>query len=301
MKNLHLVIVTFNRLNLLKVTLPELIDNVADCVDCIHLINNNSTDGTKEFVELLAAKNQVLIVHNLPKNIGGAGGFEFGMRVAYDTGAEWIGLMDDDVRLAEDCLTALKRYSSAYDALIAVREDINGNLQEFAAVEYNLRNPFFLNPNRCNVNRRYGIRANCPDVFPVESAAFEGFFVSRKVVEKIGFPNPDFFIYSDDFDYCIRLKRAGFEIGAVRDARLTRLLPYRSAKFDSWKSYYIWRNFFVIHFTYGENVFVRMKPFAISVVLWFRNFFVKEKIDVFRIISDARTISKNQKANCRRN
>ena len=55
---------------------------------------------------------------------------------------------------------------------------------------------------------------------------------------------------------------------AVRDAVLVRQLDFdQQHDARSWKGYYMYRNLFVVHLRYGENVLVRLKPYAIAPVV----------------------------------
>ena len=74
-------------------------------IDEIIVVNNDSTDGTAEW---LSTVEGVSIIHQ--GNVGGAGGFHTGVRTCYERGADWIWMMDDDVFPQEDCLENLLRY-----------------------------------------------------------------------------------------------------------------------------------------------------------------------------------------------
>ena len=43
-------------------------------------------------------------------NLGGAGGFSVGVKVAYDLGAEWFWVMDDDVAVLPDGIEKLAKW-----------------------------------------------------------------------------------------------------------------------------------------------------------------------------------------------
>ena len=87
--------------------------------------------------------------------------------------------------------------------------------------------------------------------------------VRREVVDAIGLPDASFFIFYDDVDFALRARRAGFRIWAVRDAVLVRQLDFdQQHALDTWKGFYMYRNLFVVHFRYGENALVRLKPYA---------------------------------------
>jgi rhamnopyranosyl-N-acetylglucosaminyl-diphospho-decaprenol beta-1,3/1,4-galactofuranosyltransferase len=256
------VIVTYNRADLLE----RCLDGLAALErrpDAVYVVDNASTDRTGE---VLAARTD-LPVHPLrsAENLGGAGGFHLGVRAAYDGGFDRIWLMDDDVVPAPGCLGVLMAHPGP--ALMAVREDRAGRLCEKAATEFDLRNPLAIRPKRESVEERYRTRAAMPAEVPIENVAFEGFMVHRRVVEAIGLPDPSFFIFYDDVDYAVRARRAGFPVVAVRDAVLVRQLDFdQQHDMRSWKGFYMYRNLFVVHLRYGENVLVRWKPYLIALV-----------------------------------
>ncbi len=103
---------------------------------------------------------------------------------------------------------------------------------------------------------------------PLQNVAFEGFMVSREVVSRVGLPDPGFFIFYDDVDYAVRIRRAGFPIVGVRDAILVRQLDFdQQHDMRSWKGYFMYRNLFVVHQRYGENALVRLKPLLITLAV----------------------------------
>src|SRR5947209_6687626 len=97
------VVVTFNRKALLEQNLAAL-DASKPKPDHVLVIDNASTDGTPEMVR---EKFPWADLRTLPENVGGAGGFHAGMQTAYDGGAEWIWLMDDDTIPQPDSLAKL--------------------------------------------------------------------------------------------------------------------------------------------------------------------------------------------------
>ena len=259
-----IVVVTFNRADLLRVMLDGLarLDRPADAVI---VIDNASTDHT---ADVLAAATHVrgLQVHTQTDNLGGAGGFHRGTRIAYEQGFDRIWLMDDDVVPAPDCLSVLLAQDE--DCLMSVRENTDGSLIELAATRFDLANPLAIKPKTASVVSTYGSRGRMPERVRLENVAFEGFMIRRCVVEAIGLPDPSFFIFYDDVDYALRARRAGFEIWAIRDAILVRQLDFsQQHDLSSWKGFYMYRNLFAVHLRYGENVLVRLKPWLIMLMV----------------------------------
>ncbi|WP_193604524.1 glycosyltransferase family 2 protein [Nocardioides dongkuii] len=254
------VVVTYNRADLLARMLRGLaaLDHAPDAVI---VIDNASTDHTPQVLADAALPG--LQVIRTAENLGGAGGFHLGMRTAYERGFDRIWLMDDDVVPAPDCLGVLM--ATDEPCLMAVREDLEGHLVEKAATRFDLDNPLALRPKTAMVETAYGERARMPERVEVENVAFEGFMVRRDVVERVGLPDPSYFIFYDDVDYALRVRRAGYRIWAVRDAVLVRQLSFdQQHDLAGWKGFYMYRNLFVVHLRYGGNVLVRLKPWLLT-------------------------------------
>lgn len=254
------VVVTYKRAELLGRLLDALAAQTRPA-DAIYIIDNSGDDET---AAVLAAHSGLpLVIDHTGENLGGAGGFHRGLKAAYLDGFDRIWLMDDDVRPAPWALQAL--LADGGDVLACTREDKRGNLVEKAAVKFDLTNPLQIKPKTATVESTYRSRDAMPPRVEIENAAFEGFMVHRRVVDAIGYPDPSYFIFYDDCDYVIRARRAGFTAYAVRDALMRRHYDFvQQEDLAGWKGFYMYRNLFVVHFRYGTNVLVRLKPFAIT-------------------------------------
>lgn len=112
-KEIDVIVVTYNRLPLLKECLNALIVQKEN-IDKIFVIDNNSTDETSAFLKGLRG-NSIFYVKRLTKNIGGAAGFEMGVQIAMNKGnGNYIWIMDDDTIPSKD---ASKYLLSAADYL----------------------------------------------------------------------------------------------------------------------------------------------------------------------------------------
>ncbi len=256
------VVVTYNRADLLTGMLDGLaaLDRAPDAVV---VVDNHSTDHTPDVLATELARGRLpLQVVRTEENLGGAGGFHLGLRTAHARGWDRFWLMDDDVVPAPDCLSVLMAVDE--DCLTSVREDSHGGLCEKAATRFDLARPWVIKP-KTGMVEDYGTRAAMPERVEVENVAFEGFMVRRSVVDEVGLPDPAYFIFYDDVDFAIRARRAGRRIWAVRDAVLVRQLDFdQQHDLAGWKGFYMYRNLFVVHLRYGENLAVRMKPLLIT-------------------------------------
>ena len=192
------VVVTYNRLDYLQRLLPSLLESTRP-LDRIYVVDNASTDATREWVTEAYGDNPVVQPVWLDTNSGGAGGFHAGVVRAYRDGHDWFWLMDDDVTAIPDGLEGLLRFGDRSHCIHGRRIDFHGG-------------NFFWQPR---INELLGIPlpylkdpfAGGDDLFETNSGVFEGMLVHRDVVAEIGPPDPRFFITWDDATYALMASR----------------------------------------------------------------------------------------------
>lgn len=84
------VVVTYNRLSLLRRCLAALCAQTVQGFTVL-LVDNASTDGTAEYAQSLTMPG--LVYRNPGRNLGGAGGFSYGIRAAVELGCEAVWIM----------------------------------------------------------------------------------------------------------------------------------------------------------------------------------------------------------------
>jgi GT2 family glycosyltransferase len=199
--------------------------------------------------------------------VGGSGGFYTGIDAAYKGGADWIWCMDDDVFPREGCLTALlKEARDEKVGMLAPRRFLDGKIFTNDFQRYNLTNPF----SSMYEGKLRKMQVNGPT--EIVGTAFEGPFIRRAVVEQIGLPNKELFIFCDDTDYCLRTVLAGWKIMYVPAAEMDKQLFFsddtwaeRERK-KKWKRFYHVRNSTYLNHHYGKTWGVRYLRGFIGVV-----------------------------------
>ena len=253
------IIVTYNRKKLLERCLSAITTQTRR-PDAVLVIDNASTDGTPAWLHKwmpLHLPQATLIA--LDQNTGGAGGFAAGMKLAFENGAEWVWMMDDDAEPHPEALEQLMRVatdpSHVYGSL-AVCGDETSWLTTV------------LNPPLGEVERPEDV----PEHAEVQSLPFLGFLIHRDLVARIGLPDTGYFIAADDVEYCIRAQRAGAKIIMAGRSRIEhpKSRPYKvkvlgrtltCLALPPWKRYYDTRNRLLIaRRHYGIKLFTQTIP-----------------------------------------
>lgn len=242
------VVVTFNRKELLKECLQALLRQTRP-LDEIIVIDNASSDGTNQMVR--SEFPQVTYVR-LPENIGGAGGFHEGMKLAYEKGHDWIWVMDDDAIPAIDALEQLLKFEHLQEedvyALASTVINSNGRICATHRRLFDLRKA-----QEIPIPIEYYKKEN----FEVDTASFVGMLVSRKAMTKLGPPLKDFFIYYDDTEYSLRIRSFEGRIITLSKSKImhtkeeTQRMKTRKVPL-SWRYYYGHRNKIYTYKKYGH-------------------------------------------------
>lgn len=185
------VVVTYNRKELLSTCLDKLLRQSVKCD--ILVVDNGSTDGTKDYI-LEKIENGSVQYKNTGKNLGGAGGFNFGLKLAYLKGYKFAWIMDDDTFPFENALEELKKTD----------EELSGNYGFLSSVA------LWTDGTLCSMNHQritpFNIVEDIPNqLSPIVMATFVSFFIKLDIVKDIGLPISDFFIWSDDLEYSRRI------------------------------------------------------------------------------------------------
>lgn len=187
------VVVTYNRLELLKENINALLIQKYNNFD-IMIIDNASTDGTEKYVR--GIDNNKIKYINTGSNLGGAGGFSFGVRQAIEKGYDYAWLMDDDTIPS----------SEALDSFMNKVNKFRGEFSYLASV-VRWKDGLLCEMNKQYLSQEWGNEINMMknNLIPVNSSSFVSFFVDLNIAKKVGLPQKDFFIYGDDWEYSLRL------------------------------------------------------------------------------------------------
>jgi GT2 family glycosyltransferase len=209
------VVLGYNGLDLTRATLASLRKQSYPTLRVL-FVDNGSADGSTEAV--LSEFPEVAVVR-IPANIGFARGCNVGMAAALQAGADQLLLLNNDVEMAPDLTSRL------VDGLAA---------DPRAAMS--VAKIFFFNPPKVIWSAGAAIQGFPPrlDLLHTtqeDDGRFDGLatldfatlccaLVTREAVDRVGLLDPNFFLLYEDYEYCARLRQAGFSLRFVPDAHL---------------------------------------------------------------------------------
>ncbi|MDN3207599.1 glycosyltransferase family 2 protein [Pediococcus pentosaceus] len=250
------VLVTYNRKDLLVEAINSILKQTITPQEVV-IVDNNSTDGTREFLEKKGIFDNSLIKYiKLEENVGGAGGFNAGLEYVRDNlDVDWVSVSDDDAI-----------YKTDYFEVIAKKSLENVDIKAFAGsvkfpdgeIQIGHRK-LFTNHDRYsaeNISENFYKK----DFFLADFASFVGLTISTKLLNKIGLPDKDYFIWFDDFEYGIRINKYT-KIGVCSNAIIIHKTlkelhgkKKEMKKVFSWKEYYGIRNRILTIKKHGTSV-----------------------------------------------
>ena len=194
MKKIVAVVVTYNRKELLKECIEALINQNYHDLDVL-IVDNQSTDGTKEYIKKYIDNLKIRYV-NTGSNLGGAGGFNYGINKAYELGYDYFWLMDDDCIVKDNSL----------EELLKADEMLNGNYG-FLSSKVLWKDNSMCKMNIQKISFTRWLKDYDKNFQEISLASFVSFLIKRNIVKKYGLPIKDFFIWSDDWEYSRRISK----------------------------------------------------------------------------------------------
>jgi len=191
------VVVAYDRRTLLRECLQAL-RRQSTSPTAVLVVDNASSDGT---AEMLRTEFPEVVLLQLQRNTGGAGGFAVGIAAAVDQlEADAVWVMDDDTVPTEGALAELL---AARAAAPAGTELLASRVLWTDGRDHPMNTPR-MRPFTSRANVR---AADDRDCYPIRSASFVSILVDAAAVRWAGLPIADYFLWNDDFEYTARILR----------------------------------------------------------------------------------------------
>ena len=168
--------------------------------------------------------HKAIVINNKLDNIGFAGGNNKGIKEALDWGADAVMLLNDDTKLDKEAVLNLSQSLFSNESVGMVVPKI----YFYPGFEYHksryqkkdLGNIIWYAGGSIDWNNVVGVHrgvdeidiGQCDRQENVEFATGCCLMIRREVFERIGLLNEKYFLYLEDLDFNVRVKKAGFKI-----------------------------------------------------------------------------------------
>jgi len=174
------------------------------------VVDNGSTNDS--VAKIRTAHRDVLLLES-GNNLGFAGGNNIGIRYALAHGAEYLWLLNNDTEPAPDALSALVAKARSDRQIGAVASicyyaDAPSAVQAWAGSRVNL----WIGYGRLTTDPHHD------DWFDTLNGT--SMLLTRPALEDVGLLDEGFFLYWEDTELCLRLRKKGWRIAAAPDSRV---------------------------------------------------------------------------------
>jgi len=281
-KKIGIIIVSYNSGQELEVCIKAArISAEKAGLECLPVaVDNNSKDSSVE-----AAKKAKAIVIANKENRGFAGGVNQGIKKSLENGADYILILNPDVKLSPASIGIMVQALDIND-IGAAGPSLIDNRGKAANVGYYFKAPSWLSVSLFSTFLRpYALRSK----FLVNKFSEEGdmshdreveqipgacLLTSRKILEKVGLLDEDFAIWFEDVEWCYRARRLGYKMWFCSEAKVEH---ESGTSFERWQSldkavtfYVSMKTFFNKHKPLS-GILVRLAITINSLVLFVKN------------------------------
>lgn len=258
------IIVTYNRLDSLKKALEKLEKQTIEPYKII-VVDNHSTDDTEKYMNRFNNSDKI-VYYRLNENLGGSGGFSYGVMKALEFNPDWIALSDDDAFYDDKYFEVINNYIHRYPKIKCFCGEVLLDGGDTIQLSQRQNISDWITLRRKNVPEELYKRES----FICDTTTFVGNVINVNLIKKIGLPRNDFFIWIDDIEYSCRM-REYTKLMVVPSAKIYHKDPLGTEKrekteeveaknaldrnilTDGFKTYYGFRNSIVLRRNYSRH------------------------------------------------
>lgn len=248
MKQIGIVICNYNKKNDALACIRSILESKFQDYD-IYVVDNASTDGSAEAIRNAYGEQVTLLVNQ--ENLGGSGGFNTGLRAAFQKGYPYLMCVDNDALLDENAVGNLLAFLQEHPetgiaAAKIYHREAPDYVQQFGQ-KIDFEN-FCTDVTYLNAYED----GSMPEYVYTDAVAACALMIRRSVIEKIGFMTEENFLYWDDTEWCYLCNRAGWKVASVGNAMALHAMGAKKELENTFPTYYAWRNWIRFFMRYTE-------------------------------------------------
>ncbi|MEO7908021.1 MAG: glycosyltransferase family 2 protein [Roseiflexaceae bacterium] len=222
----------------------------------IMVLDNASSDGSVAAIRSAFPAVQIL---ELTENLGYAGNNNVGIKTALEQGADWVLVLNEDTIVGPDCLAELLRVGESDPRIGIVGPMVYHHGEPMVIQSAGGRLGRYWESQHIAQNEADTQQFSTPHAVDWISGC--AILVRRALIEQVGMLDERFFYYWEETEWCLRAKRADWQILHVPQAKLWHKGVQRDYRPKPSVAYYNTRN----------RLFMLQKhraPLGVQVIAW---------------------------------
>ncbi|MFM9825027.1 glycosyltransferase family 2 protein [Flavobacterium sp.] len=205
--SVYIVIVTYNPKKWIDQCFSSLRNSTIPLKTIV--IDNGSTDGSQLIIQ---EKYPEVDFIEAKQNLGFGKGNNIGIRKAYDAGADFVFLLNQDAWIENNTIEKLVEVANQNPEFgIISPMHLNGS---GSTLDYNFSYYIATGLSKTLFSDMY-LNTYENKIYSQKFVNAAAWLITRKCIENVGGFSPSFFHYSEDDNYCQRVLYHGFKIGVV--------------------------------------------------------------------------------------
>lgn len=240
----------------------------ANCLKSIHkftksltyeiiIVDNNSNEDDLKFLETVASQNNSKLIKS-KYNLGFGGGNHFGYQHA---SGDYLAFINNDVELLENSLFNLMTFykSQSFIGLVGLpqineeKKVFKYSFRQFIDLKYHLFGQ--LSPIKHYSKKHHH---DLTEPFEVDQVSGAFMFIKASIYESVNGFDPNIFLFYEEMDLCLRLKKKGFKTMFYPNSRFIHFMGKSSANVKL-KVEFIISYLYIIQKNYGYWYFCLLR------------------------------------------
>ena len=182
------------------------------------LVDNGSDDPRESEYRTVLPE---LICRRLQRNVGFAAGCNAGIAVARELEADYVLLLNNDAEVAPDAIGRLVNCAEENPSFCALTAAVYSHQERRSLWHAGARTSIVWPFARQIREQELG----APEPVPIDFATGCALLLRMDAIEVVGELDERYFMFSEDNDLCMRMRKAGFRIGSVPSALVWHRVP----------------------------------------------------------------------------
>ena len=206
MKKVSIVIVNYNGLIHNEECIKSILGSSYKNIEIV-IVDNKSTDKSIEKLRDIFKEKITIIVNE--ENSGFAGGTNVGIKYALNNGADYVLLLNNDTIIDSKMIEIMVKASNINNSVISPK-----------IYYFDNKDMIWSAGGEIKWNRGYTIQYGMNEIDKgqfnerkdIDFATGCCMLIPKNIVNEIGLMPEEYFLYFEDTDYCVKIKKAGYQI-----------------------------------------------------------------------------------------